>query len=48
MEDVSKKMLDEYWVNIQKAYNYGFDFDRNQFQAFGLVKNFVTSRTELE
>jgi hypothetical protein len=29
IEEVSKKMLDDYWSTILKAYKYGFDFDKN-------------------
>lgn len=40
--EVSKKSLDDYWNHIQKAYKYGFDFNRtNFFNHFGIVKNFV-------
>ena len=47
IEDVSRKTLDEYWSTIQKAYNLGFDFDHNQYEQYGTVKNFVSIRQDL-
>lgn len=46
---VSKKSLDDYWNNIQKAYKYGFDFNETcLFNTFGVVKNFVQQHLQLE
>jgi len=45
-EEVSKKMIEEYWTIVEKAYVLGFDFHKNMFMHFSIVRNYITKQTE--
>ena len=41
---ISKKSLDDYFMQLKKAKDYGFDFYQNRDAKIGVLRNFVKSK----